>query len=120
MSGSPLAAPFGVVSRLSFDLLYAGTTHRLTGLAFAPDGRRLAGICDGLVRVWSVPEGEVVLSRHTGGQGLAFTPRGDLAVGNWTHGPVGRHWVSLLSVPAGEVLRDFAAQGHPINAVAVS
>jgi hypothetical protein len=111
---------FSVVSRLTFDLLDRVACHRLTGLAFSPDGRWLAGICDGTVRVWSFPEGEVVASFCTGGQGLAFTPRGDLAVGNWTHGPSGRHWVSLVHVPSGQVLRNLGDQGHPINAIAAS
>lgn len=102
-----------VFSQLTFDLLWNGAVHECSGLEFSPDGRWLAGICDGHVRVWSLPDGELKTSFLAGGKGLAWTASGDLAVGNRTS-------VTLISLPSGSVIRKFGDQGHPINAVAAS
>jgi hypothetical protein len=118
MSASPI--DFSVMSRLTFDLLHRGTSHQTTGLAFSPDGRWLAGSCEGSVRVWSIPGGELVTVFAAGGGGLAWMPQGQLAVGTGGRQHNAEHAVQVLSVPDGNVQRRLPNQPRPIRNVAAS
>jgi uncharacterized protein (TIGR02996 family) len=59
-------------------------------LAFAPDGRLLAGLCTRELRVWVAETGEVVHRSQAGGplHGLAFSPGGRLLATGGNEGAV--------------------------------
>jgi WD40 repeat protein/serine/threonine protein kinase len=69
-----------------------GHKHRALGVAFSPDGQRLATAClDGMVRIWNVSAGQELFSTSvtSGASCVAFSPDGQLlAAGGYQGGVV--------------------------------
>ncbi|MBN1261205.1 MAG: WD40 repeat domain-containing protein, partial [Anaerolineae bacterium] len=107
-SGAVSLWPVGLRTGGVFELL--GHTAQVGGMAFAPDGRRLATIgADGTLRIWDVAARREIKQLPDGGAaatGLAYSPDGQLlaAAGGWdrtTH---------LWDVTSGKPVRDYT--GH--------
>jgi WD40 repeat protein len=98
---------------------FAEATDAITDIRFSPDGTLLlTGQRDGLVRLWSIPEGAVVRDLATGwqhiegamsnftGKSVAFSPDGKLAASagvDWTITEAHTGSISLWSVQDGSL-----------------
>ena len=101
--------------RLKFELPGVGDGDRIVGLAFSPDGRRLAGSLGGVkgsLRAWDTTTGNAIMAR-----GYTRACHGDpaysadgrwLAVGIGSRRGPGR--IEVVDASSGEVLRSLA--GH--------
>ena len=91
-------------------------THRVFGLTFSPDGKRLAASAGRTVRIWSVPGGEC-LHKFRAFRGYskcrAFSPDGTLLVAGSSEGRV-RTW----DVESGRELSDHAWRQGAVSDVA--
>jgi tRNA A-37 threonylcarbamoyl transferase component Bud32 len=100
-------------------LTLKGHTHPVSGVAFSPDGRRIAsGSWDGTVKVWEALTGQqlLTLQGHTGAViSVAFSPDGRrLASGNGD-GPV-----KVWDTSTGQGLLTLKGHTHLVDSVAYS
>jgi WD40 repeat protein len=95
----------------------------LAGLAFAPDGKRLATAASGIVQLWDVGKGNRVWEHRTatpatggglGGGGVAFSPDGRLLAAAGSDGVI-----SLFDAE-GEPLRHLVGHEGAVHALAFS
>jgi WD40 repeat protein len=89
------------------------------GVAFSPDGRRLAAGCDGAVNVWDWENEQLLVGPLPGhakkGICVAFSPDGQrLASGSWTG------HVMIWDAETGELLHTLSEHHHPVSALAFS
>jgi WD40 repeat protein len=90
------------------------------GLAFSPDGRRLAVLGTNEVRIWDLSSCQVLSSfQSPGARAVAWSPLGDLlATGGWDAKT--RHAVFLWNPSTGAVVSELAGHRQPVETVAFS
>jgi WD40 repeat protein/serine/threonine protein kinase len=109
--------------RLEAELV--GPSPQIRGIAFSPDGRRLASThvtanssagSDGLLLVWDIASREAVTSLPAQGAvgNVAFSPDGS------TIAATGTREIKLWNAATGEMLRTLAGHDPAVNAIAFS
>lgn len=90
------------------------------GLAFSPDGSKLAVLSTGEVRIWDLATCQVIASFTTlGSLSIAYSPRGNLlATGGWDQQTQAA--VSLWDASTGVLTGQFGGHSQPVETICFS
>lgn len=88
------------------------------GLAFSPEGRRLAVLGTNEVRIWDLSSCQVLSSfQSPGARAIAWSPKGDLLVTGGLDAKT-HHAVFVWDAATGGLVREFAGHRQPVETVA--